>query len=80
MAGQNQSAKGNPASKRMQNANLKARRARSWAKNQRAKAIRIAEAQAAFEANEAFRAIGEPTPYELRRRGQRLLYEANKAR
>lgn len=63
--------KGNPASKRMQNPNLKAKRARSWAKNQRAKAIRIAEAQAAFEANEVYRRQGLPTPYEARQRARR---------
>lgn len=78
MAGQATGTKGNPASKRMQNANLKARRARSWAKNNRAKAIRIAEAKAAFEANEAYRRRGEPTPYEARRIAQREAYEAGK--
>jgi len=78
MAAQQNSNKGNPAHKRMSNANLKARRARSWAKNARAKAIRIAEAKAAFEANEAYRRRGEPTPYEARRIAQREAYEAGK--
>lgn len=76
MAGNTNSAKGNPASKRMQNQNLKARRQRSWLKNQKAKAIRIAEALAAFEANEAYRRRGEPTPYEARRAAQKAAYEA----
>lgn len=70
MATAAQGAKGNPASKRMSNANLKARRKRSWEKNQKAKAIRIAEAKAKFEANEAYRKRGEPTPYEARQRNR----------
>jgi hypothetical protein len=80
MAAQKQQGqKGNPAGKRMSNEKRKAKRARSWLKNSRAKAVRIADAKVAFEMNEAFRAIGEPTPYELRRRGQRIMYEARKA-
>jgi len=70
--------KGNPASKRMSNERRKAKRARSWLKNNRAKAIRIADALARFETNEAHRKRGEPTPYEARRAAQKALYEAGK--
>lgn len=73
------SAKGNPAAKRMQNVNLKARRAASWAKRQRQKLKNIALAKERFEANEAYRKRGEPTPYEQRRAEQRAAYEARKA-
>lgn len=44
MANQN-SAKGNPASKRMSNSNLKARRERSWKRGQERKAQRIEDQQ-----------------------------------
>lgn len=43
-----QSAKGNPATKRMMNANLKARRAASWARGERRKKATV-EAQIARE-------------------------------
>lgn len=66
--------------KRVRNEKAKAKRARSWARNAAAKAIRIAEAQVAFEMNQAFRDIGEPTPYELRRQGQRILYRVKKSK
>ena len=53
--------------KRVRNEKAKAKRARSWARNAKAKAIRIAENKAAFERNEAYRRRGELTPYEARR-------------
>jgi len=71
MAGQNDAKKRKNIPKRAMNPNKKAKHARSWAKNNRAKAIRIAEAQAAFEANEAYRRRGEPTPYEARQRARK---------
>lgn len=61
-------AKGLP--KRTRNEKAKAKRARSWAKNQRAKAIRIAEQAARKAANDEYRRRGEPTPYEARQRNR----------
>lgn len=52
MAGKNDSRlKGNPASKRMQNPRLKARRAESWARGQAKKAKNRAENEARRQAN-----------------------------
>lgn len=67
----NSGGKGNPASKRIVNKARIAKRERSWLKNQRAKAIRIAENKAAFEANEVYRRQGLPTPYEARQLGRK---------
>lgn len=65
MAGQATGSKGNPAHKRMGNAALKARRAASWTRGQRRKAARV-KAQTEREVlNQARRADGEPTPWEL---------------
>lgn len=59
------SSKGNPASHRMANANLKARRERSWRRGQERKTARR-EAQAARAAdNRAARARGEATPWQI---------------
>lgn len=67
MATQNQKMpKGLP--KRVRNEKAKAKRARSWAKNQKAKALRIADAAARKAANDEYRRRGEPTPYEARQR------------
>ena len=75
MAGQATGAKGNPAHKRMMNANLKNRRANSWLRGQRRKKARI-EAQKQRElTNEVLRENGEPTPWERvkeKRRQRRL--------
>lgn len=59
-----QSSKGNPASHRMSNPNLKARRARSWLAGERRKEARR-KAQAEREArNKELREAGKPTPWE----------------
>lgn len=65
MAEGNRSNKGNPASKRMTNANLKARRARCWARGQKRKAERVAAQQQREAANRGRRAQGLPTPWEI---------------
>lgn len=69
---QQQKIKGNPASKRMVNAKLKARRAASWAKDRdpetgvKLKHLRNREQQAVREkANERLRAQGLPKPWEV---------------
>lgn len=69
MAKDSQIKKGLP--KRVRNEAAKAKRARSWAKNQRAKAIRIAEQAKRKAANDEYRARGELTPYEQRQRARR---------
>lgn len=64
MSGQS-SNKGNPASHRMTNPNLKARRARSWAAGQKRKeANRRAQEQRA-EVNRGITDAGDPTPWEV---------------
>lgn len=58
------SSKGNPASKRMGNKARQARRAASWAKNQKRKDAekkRVAEAE---KRNKNLRAQGLPTPHQ----------------
>jgi hypothetical protein len=58
------SAKGNPASHRMSNGALKARRERSWKRSQVRKKARI-DAQASRQAaNKKHRAEGTPTPWQ----------------
>ena len=79
MAGKASGLKGNPASKRMSNAALKAKRARSWARRQVRKAANLARAKDAFDKNEEYRKAGLPTPYEERRLKQRAEYEAHKS-
>lgn len=69
MAAQSKMPKGLP--KRVRNEKAKAKRARSWAKNQRAKAIRIAEQAARKAVNDEYRRRGELTPYEARQRARR---------
>lgn len=54
-----QGSKGNPASKRMVNANLKAKRARSWLRGEACKKAHAAANEARRKANdEALRALG----------------------
>lgn len=60
----NKSAKGNPASHRMSNANLKARRQRSWKNGEERKVERRAEQQANAKRNDLTRRMGELTPWE----------------
>lgn len=60
-----QSSKGNPASKRMSNANLKTRRQNSWNRGQRRKAERIAAQEQRAATNAGRRADGLPTPWEI---------------
>lgn len=78
MAGANDAKKRKNIPKRALNANKKAKHLRCWAAAQRRKSATIAAAKAAFEANEAYRRRGEPTPYEARRIAQREAYEAGK--
>lgn len=59
------SSKGNPASKRMSNKNLKARREASWLRGQKRKAARIKAQKAREERNKELRAAGLPTPWEM---------------
>lgn len=69
--------KGNPASKRMTNANRKARRARSWAAGQKRKEARIKDQRTREALNRASRAAGDLTPWDAvkaeraRRRAER---------
>lgn len=60
-----QSAKGNPASHRMSNPHLKARRERCWAAGQARKAARRKTQEAAAARNKRLRADGKPTPWEV---------------
>lgn len=64
MAEGNRSNKGNPASKRMTNANLKARRARSWARGLKRKAERVKAQEERAAANRQRREAGEDTPWQ----------------
>lgn len=64
------SGKGNPASHRMSNANLKARRQRSWAAGQKRKEARRAAQKARERANAELRAQGLPTPWERAQRAR----------
>jgi len=59
------SAKGNPASTRMGNEKLKARRQRSWAKRQKEKELNRNRQREAEARNAVLRAKGEPTPWEV---------------
>jgi lysophospholipase L1-like esterase len=67
MAGANDARQRKNIPKRANSAAKKAKRLRCWTAAQRRKAANIAAAKAAFEANEAYRRRGEPTPYEARR-------------
>lgn len=58
------SAKGNPASKRMTNAQRKTRRERSWRNGEERKALRRKEQDERAARNRQLRAAGEPTPWE----------------
>lgn len=60
MANRQDGLKGNPASKRMQNPNLKARRKRSWERGQRRKAVRIGKQRQREAWNRELRAEGVP--------------------
>lgn len=65
MATKQQKIKGNPASKRMSNAHLAIRRERSWARGEKKKERNRAENNAQRVANDALRAQGLPTPWEV---------------
>jgi hypothetical protein len=58
------SAKGNPASKRMTNAQRKTRRERSWRNGEERKAERRKRQDEAAARNRQLRAAGELTPWE----------------
>jgi hypothetical protein len=60
-----QGGKGNPASKRMMNPKLKARRARSWERGQERKAQRVEGQLARQRKNEELRSAGMLTPWEI---------------
>ena len=60
------SSKGNPAQHRMGNANLKARRARSWSLAERRKAARRAAQDAREKVNARLREAGLPVPFDGR--------------
>jgi hypothetical protein len=62
-----QSAKGNPASKRMGNAALKGRRAMCWARGKRRKAARVEAQEKRAAENRLRRDRGELTPWEVAR-------------
>lgn len=71
---QQQSSKGNPASRRMMNARLKARRQACWARGERRKEQNRADNEMRAAHNRSLRAAGELTPHEaqrLRRRKHR---------
>jgi hypothetical protein len=61
---QQQKTKGNPAHTRMANANLKARRAASWARGQKRKAEGAADRKAREQANRLLRLSGQLTPWQ----------------
>lgn len=75
---QQQKQKGNPASKRMTNANLKARRTASWNRRQKQKEVNRKAQEGREAVNRVNRAEGIPTPWEVARaerariRGERL--------
>lgn len=66
MAG-NRAGKGNPASKRMGNDKLKARRVSSWVRGQQRKEQNRRENAAAAARNRELREQGLPTPWEARK-------------
>lgn len=78
MAGKN-AGKGNPASHRMSNASLKARRARSWARAQVKKARNRAENEAQAVVNRALREQGLPTPHEAKKAARKARRDAMRA-
>lgn len=67
----NRAGKGNPASHRMSNEKLKARRARSWARAQVKKARNRAANDERAAINRQCREQGIPTPAEVRRAERR---------
>src|SRR4249919_558784 len=71
-----QGGKGNPASHRMSNASLKARRARSWARAQLKKARNRAENERRAVNNRALREQGLPTPHEAKKAARRAKLDA----
>jgi hypothetical protein len=71
------SAKGNPASHRMSNTNLKARRAASWKTGQKRKEERKAEAINAERRNRQTKLSGGLTPWELAKQKRRLKRHAS---
>jgi hypothetical protein len=70
MAGQQ--SKGNPAGKRMGNAQLKARRASSWSRGQKRKIARATEVLRRERHNAELRLDGLPTPWELARASRKF--------
>lgn len=75
----NRSGKGNPASHRMSNASLKARRARSWARAQVKKARNRAENEAQAVINRELREQGLPTPHEAKKAARKARRDAMRA-
>lgn len=67
------SSKGNPASHRMGNQNLKARRAASWNRAQQKKDANRRANEAAAARNRDLRRNGEKTPFETRRMARKAL-------
>lgn len=65
MSGNQTSNKGNPASHRMTNPNLKARRARSWAAGQKRKEARRRAQEQRTEVNRGRLDNDESTPWQL---------------
>ena len=63
----NRAGKGNPASKRMGNAKLKARRASSWNRAQVKKRKNRELNEARHKINLELRALGVPTPHEVKK-------------
>lgn len=78
MSGQ-QSAKGNPATKRMGNPKRKERRARSWAAGQKRKEARRAAEAAAAARNADLRSEGQLTPWEAACAARRARRTASRA-
>ena len=57
--------KGNPASHRMSNVNLQARRERCWSRGQKRKDARQKLQEAAAKRNVQLRSLGQPTAWEV---------------
>lgn len=73
MAGATTGTKGNPASKRMQNKNLQARREASWKRGQKRKEERKAEAARRAQKNKDLRAQGLLTPWQQAKAARRFM-------
>ena len=73
------SSKGNPASHRMSNPNLKARRARLWAAQEKRKDARRKAQAEREQRNRELRAAGLPTPHEAKKIARRARRDALRA-